>query len=103
MQENDIINFRSDLFTLSPPSLNHSLSFIASQVALVLDDVEYSSTQLYRSSYRCGLYRLIDESSISLIIQPGILLMIYMYMHVCICSSYVHVYFKIIVVKLGCY
>lgn len=71
MEENDIINFRSDLFTLSPPSLNHSLSFIASQVALVLDNVEYSSTQLYRSSYRCGLYRLIDESSISLIIQPG--------------------------------
>ncbi len=82
-ENNDIINFRSDLFTLSPRSLNHSLSFIASQVALVLDNLELSSTQLYRTSYRCGLYRLTDESSISLTIQPGTQFIIIMYMYNC--------------------
>ncbi len=74
--ENDIINARLDLFALSPPTLNHSLSFVASNVAMVLDDFggfneEFRNSRLFRTFYGCGFFRQISLSSISLTIQPG--------------------------------
>ncbi len=74
--ENDIINGRPDLFTLTPPFLNHSLSFVASKVAMLLDDFggfneEVRGSRLFRTFYGCGLFRQLSSQFISLTIQPG--------------------------------